>query len=595
MTSTQLILFGLFGVVFGALLWGRIRYDLIAFTALVAGLLLGVVPSNTAFDGFGHPATMVVALVLIVSRGLLNSGAVDIITRTFVDHSRALGLHIALFGGIGGLLSGFMNNVAALALLMPVDIQAANKAGRPPGQTLMPLSFATILGGLTTLIGTPPNIIIASFRQTAIGEPFRMFDFFAVGAAAAIVGIIFISTIGWRLIPQGKTNRNAPKELARLEGYVADLEVPKGSKIIGTQVRDLDETAHENDCEVLGLLRRGKRLPGRARREIIRAGDRLVVKASPEAINALNGALGLSLQAGSGTGSVMDTVLGDDLVLAEAVVTSESRLAGRTAQQMRLLRRYGATLLGISRQGRTIRTQVRKTKLQPGDIVLLVGAPEAVEDLISRTSSLPLADRGFNVIQHSRAWMAIGIFSAAIGAAAIGLVDLPVVLAAVVVAYALTDIVPLREIYDAIEWPVIVLLAAFIPLGAALESSGGTALIASGLTVLTGGLPAWVALTAVMVVTMTMSDVLNNTATAIVAAPVGLALAQNMGVNPDPFLMAVAVGASCAFLTPIGHKNNMLILGPGGYKFGDYWRMGLPLEILVVATAVPVILVVWPL
>lgn len=591
MTTDQIILFTLFALVFAALLWGRWRYDIVAFTALVAALLLHVVPTEEAFSGFGHPATIIVALVLVVSRGLLNSGAVDLITRLVIDQSRSIGAHILTMGGVAGLLSGFMNNVAALALFMPVDIQASQKAGRTPGQTLMPLSFATILGGLFTLIGTPPNIIIASFRETALGAPYQMFDFAPVGLITAVVGIAFVAFIGWRLIPVPKGSKNAAKDLAELEGYVAELAVPKGSKSIGIKVRDLDGVAEENDCEVLGLARRGKRLPGRARAEEIRANDRLVIKASPDAINALAGALGLTIKGQTGTSNA----LSGDLVLSEAVVTADSRLVGRTAMNVRLLGRYGVSLLGISRQGRTIREQIRKTELMAGDILLLVGTPDRVEDVVSRMGCLPLAERGLQVTQHGRAGLAIGLFLAAIIAASFGWVYLPVALAAVVVAFVFTDIVPLRELYDTIEWPVVILLGSFIPLGAALEASGGTDLIANGIASLTGTWPAWATLTVLMVVTMTLSDVLNNTATAVVAAPVAVSLANNLGANPDPFLMAVAVAASCAFLTPIGHKNNMLILGPGGYSFGDYWRMGLPLEIIVIATAVPAILVFWPL
>ena len=591
MSFDQIVLFSLFFLVFVGLLWGRWRYDLVAFTALIIALIVGAVPTEIAFSGFGHPATIIVALVLVVSRGLTNSGAVDLITRSVVDQSRSIGMHITIMGGIGGLLSAFMNNVAALAMLMPVDIQAAQKSSRTPGQTLMPLSFATILGGLVTLIGTPPNIIIASFRETALGEPFKMFDFAPVGFIAAIVGIAFVATIGWRLIPEQSRSKNAAGELAELEGYVADLVVGEGSKAIGQKVKELDAIAEENDCYVLGLARRGQRLPGRARNEEIRAGDHLIIEASPEAINALVGALGLQYQGQTSSSKV----LSGDLVLAEAVVTRESRLVGRTAMQSKLLARYGTSLLGISRQGKTIRTQVRKTELEPGDILLLLATPENIEDVIGRMGFLPLADRKLPVTQYERAWLAIGVFAAALIAASFGWLYLPVALAAVAIIFVFSDIVPLRELYDTIEWPVVVLLGSMIPLGAALESSGGTELIVNGLAAATSGMPAWVALTLLMIVTMTLSDVLNNTATAIVAAPVAIGLANQLGVNPDPFLMAVAVAASCAFLTPIGHKNNMLILGPGGYSFSDYWRMGLPLEIIIVAVSVPAILVFWPL
>lgn len=591
MSFDQIILFTLFFLVFAGLLWGRWRYDLVAFTALIVALLLQVVPTDLAFSGFGHPATIIVALVLVVSRGLTNSGAVDLITRSVIDQSRSIGMHITILGGIGGILSAFMNNVAALAMLMPVDIQAAQKAGRTPGQTLMPLSFATILGGLVTLIGTPPNIIIASIRETTLGEPFKMFDFAPVGIIAAIVGITYVATIGWRLIPEQPRKKNATSELAELEGYIADLIVADDSKAIGQKVKELDAIAEENDCYVLGLARRGNRLPGRARNEEIKAGDHLIIEASPEAINALVGALGLKFQGQTSS----NKALSGDVVLSEAVVTRESRLAGRTAMQSKLLARYGVSLLGISRQGKAIRTQVRKTELEPGDILLLLGTPDNVEDVIGRMGFLPLADRQLPVTQYHRAWLAIGVFAAALIAASLGWIYLPVALAVVAIAFVFTDIVPLRELYDTIEWPVVVLLGSMIPLGAALESSGGTELIVNGLAAATNGMPAWVALTLLMIVTMTLSDVLNNTATAIVAAPVAIGLANQMGVDPDPFLMAVAIAASCAFLTPIGHKNNMLILGPGGYSFSDYWRMGLPLEIIIVAVSVPAILVFWPL
>jgi di/tricarboxylate transporter len=592
MTLDQIILFSLFFLVFIGLLWGKWRYDLVAFTALIAGLIAGVVPTEIAFEGFGHPATIIVALVLVVSRGLTNSGAVDLITRSVIDHSRSIGMHITILGGIGGILSAFMNNVAALALLMPVDIQAAQKAGRTPGQTLMPLSFATILGGLITLIGTPPNIIIGSFRETALGEPFGMFDFAPVGLIVAIVGIAFVATIGWRLIPEQKKKKNSPQDLMELEGYVADLVVAEGSSAIGQQVKDLDAIAEENDCIILGLSRRGKRLAGRARSEEIKEGDSLIIEATPAAINALVGALGLQYQ---GQASSSKNALSGDLVLAEAVVGNDSRLIDRTAMNIRLLSRYGVSLLGLSRQGKTQREQVRKTKLQAGDILLLLGPPDAIDDVIPRMGCLPLADRGLQVTQYERAGLAIGLFAAALIAASIGWLYLPVALALVAVVFVYTDIVPIRELYDTIEWPVVVLLGSMIPLGSALESSGGTQLIVNGLAAVTADLPAWVALTLLMIVTMTLSDVLNNTATAIVAAPIAVGLASQMGVNPDTFLMAVAIAASCAFLTPIGHKNNMLVLGPGGYSFADYWRMGLPLEILIVAISVPALLVFWPL
>ncbi len=591
MTTEQTILFSLFGFVFAMLLWGKFRYDLVAFGALLISLILGVVPEKEAFSGFGHPATVIVALVLVVSRGLTNSGAVDLIARRVVDAGRSIGTHISVMSGIGAVLSAFMNNVAALALLMPVELQAARRASRSPGITLMPLAFATILGGLVTLIGTPPNIIIAQIRGDALGEPYHMFDFAPVGLACAVVGIAFVALIGWRLLPKSVTDHDSAKELIDLSGYIAEMVVPEGSPAIDRMVRDLDEDAEETDTVVLGLVRNGKRLPGRARTNTIRAGDILVVEADPESIDRLKGLLKLEY-----IGEKRHTeAAGADMGLLEVIVQRDSRINGRSADDVRLLRRQGVTLLGVSRHGKRFTSRVRRLTAQPGDILLLFGPAERLGDVASWLGTLPLAERGLQVTKHSKAGTAVAIFAAAILAASFNLIYLPVALGCVAALFVLFDIVPVRELYDHIEWPVVILLGSMLPLGAALEAEGGTALIAQSIVTATSGLSPVIVLTVLMVVTMTLSDVLNNTATTVIAAPIALQVAGSLGVNPDPFLMAVAVAASCAFLTPIGHKNNTLIMGPGGYNFGDYWRMGLPLEIIVIAVAVPMILLVWPL
>ncbi|MEL7092910.1 MAG: SLC13 family permease [Pseudomonadota bacterium] len=591
MTTDQIILFALFGAVFGLLIWGRFRYDIVAFSALMAGVVLGVVPAADAFSGFGHPATLVVALVLVVSAGLVRSGAVFLITRTLVDASRFLGAHITLMGAVGGVLSAFMNNVAALALLMPVDIQTARKAGRNPGLSLMPLSFATILGGMVTLIGTPPNIIIASIREESLGAPFAMFDFAPVGGAAAIAGLAFVALIGWRFIPVRDTGSASPEEA--LSGYIAELTVPDGSKHIGSRLSDLDTAADQADVAIIGLIRDGKRRYGRARNSELIAGDTLVLEATPDALDEFRSAT--SLAVADATREEKLRAAGDGVEIIEVVVTETSRLIGRTAQAVGLNWRQNTVLMGLSRGGKTVSKEIRKTPLRAGDILLLLVPRDTGADVTAWLGCLPLAERGLAVTADDKVWLAIALFGGAVVAASLGLIYLPVALGLVVVAYVLAKIVPLSELYTHIEWPVVVLLGSMIPLGAALETSGGTELIAGWLITLTDGLPAWAVLTVLMIVTMSLSDVLNNTATTIVAAPVGIQMAQTLGVSPDPFLMAVAVAASSAFLTPIGHKNNTLILGPGGYQFGDYWKIGLPLEVIVVAVSIPAILLFWPL
>jgi len=593
MTTDQAILFTLLFFVFALLIWGRLRYDLVAFMALTAALILGVVPKDQAFSGFGHPATIIIALVLIVSKGLSNSGVIELVAKQVSRFSQSLQTHIAAMSGIAAALSAVMNNVAALALLMPVDIQAAIKAKRSPALTLMPLSFATILGGLITLIGTPPNIIIAEFRQQALGQGFAMFDFAPVGLACAVVGVLFVATIGWRLLPAEIRQQDSPQKLFDVSEYVAELHVPEDSPAIGQRVRDLDAVAEENDVVILGLIRHGKRLPGQARLTEISDGDILVVEAVPEAMDKIVGVLKLNFQA---RGRDTSPLSSEDMSLLEVVVPGGARIEGRSVAALRLHHRFGVTLLGVSREGRQFRERVRHLQIRAGDVLLLFGPVDTLTEISSWLGTLPLAGAAdLSLTKRHKAWLAAGLFAAAILLASTGLLYLPVALAIVVAAYVLLNILPARQVYDSIEWPVIVLLGSMIPLGVALEASGGTALIADGITSLAEGYSPVVVLTLLMVVTMTLSDVMNNTATAVIAAPIALDIAGRLQVSPDPFLMAVAVAASCAFLTPIGHKNNTLVMGPGGYRFGDYWRMGLPLEVLIIVVSIPVITWVWPL
>ena len=593
MTTDQTILFTLLFVVFALLIWGRLRYDLVAFMALIAALVLGVVPKEQAFSGFGHPATVIIALVLIVSKGLSNSGVVEQLAKQVSRFSHSLQTHIAGMSGIAAALSAVMNNVAALALLMPVDMQAASKAKRSPALTLMPLSFATILGGMITMIGTPPNIIIAEFRQQATGTSFSMFDFAPVGLACAVVGVLFVATIGWRLLPARYKEQQTAQKLFDVSGYVAELHVPEDSPAIGQRVRDLDALAEEEDVAVIGLIRRGKRLPGQARLSEVRVGDILVVEAVPEAIDKIVGVLKLDYQArGQDTGPLSN----EDMTLLEVVVPGGARIEGRAAYTLRLQNRFDVTLLGVSRQGRQFRERVRTLEIRAGDVLLLFGPGELLAEVSSWLGTLPLAGADkLTPTKRHKAWLAAGLFAAAIILASVGVLYLPVALSIVVAAFVLLNILPARQVYESIEWPVIVLLGSMIPLGVALETSGGTGLLAAGITGLADGYSPVVVLTLLMIVTMTLSDVMNNTATAVIAAPVAMDIANHLQVSADPFLMAVAVAASCAFLTPIGHKNNTLVMGPGGYRFGDYWRMGLPLEVLVIVVSIPMIVWVWPM
>jgi di/tricarboxylate transporter len=592
-SSEQILLVVLLAVVLVLLVWERWRYDLVAFTALMAAVVLGLVPTNEAFAGFGHPAVVVVALVLVVSRGLANSGAVELLARFLVAKGRSLAAHVGLLASVAAALSAFMNNVAALALLMPLDLKAATAARRSPAHTLMPLSFASILGGMVTLIGTPPNIVVAEYRADALGAPYRMFDFTPVGLAVTLVGVAYVALVGWRLIPVGRGKRDSPKELLELHGYLAEIAVPAKSKCVGRKVGALDPIAEEHDAEIVGLVRLGERLPARARGVEIAAKDLLVLQGTAQGIEGLAGAL--ELDAAGETGARGEEIGGEDASLVEAVVPRGARIEGRSARSLHLSSRRGAALLGVSRQGKRFSERVRHLTIEAGDILLLLGDAEKLDDVISWLGVLPLAPRGLTVVRRSKLGIALGAFALAVVLAALGVLDLPIALGLVVGVMVGSGVLPLRQVYESVEWSVLVMLGSMIPLGAALERTGLAEWIANALVGLAAGWPPALVLVVMMALTMTLSDVMNNVATAVIVAPIALGTANGMGVNPDTFLMGVAVASSCAFLTPIGHKNNTLILGPGGYRFGDYWRMGLPLEILVLAVGVPVLLWVWPL
>jgi di/tricarboxylate transporter len=592
MTTDQGLLFGLLAVMLVLFVWGRIRYDVVALGTLVVATFAGLVPADAAFAGFGNTAVITVALVLTISAGLTRSGAVAVLGKQLADGTDRVTRHIALVGGIGAVLSAFMNNVAALALLMPLDMQAARRARRPAGLTLMPLAFATILGGLVTLIGTPPNILIAEFRGREMGTPFRMFDFAPVGLLAAAAGLAFVALVGWRLVPRRDDDARGAGASAG-DAFLAELVVSPGSGAIGRTVPEIEAEGDRAGLSILRLVRDERRINGAALATKLREGDVLMVEATSDGIEEFR--VSMKLDFVGGKAAAMAEAGSRGLVVTEAIVTEGARIAGRSAQALGLGWRRRTILVGISRHGRRISRALRRERIRPGDVLLLLTPEEEAAEVIDWLGCLPVGDRSLSVTDTSRILPAVGLFAAAILAATLGLTSLPVAFGAVVLGYLAFRVLPLAELYAHIHWPVIVLLGALIPIGIAFETTGGAGLIASSLVAATDGMPPWVALTLLMVVTMTLSDLLNNAATAVLAAPVAVDVANRLGTSADPFLMAVAVAASCAFLTPIGHQNNTLVMGAGKYRFGDYWRMGLPLEALIVAVSIPAILYFWPM
>lgn len=588
------------GVVFAILLatlvffvWGRWRYDVVAIAALLAVFLAGMVPADQVFLGFGHPAVITVAAVLVLSRGLLNAGVVDALSRHLERVGSRPTLQVAALTTVVILCSGFMNNVGALALLMPVAIWMSRKSGRSPSLLLMPLAFGSLLGGLITLIGTPPNIIIALYRAETGAPAFGMFDFVPVGAPVALAGLLFITLLGWRLTPRREA-QSTPEELFEIEGYISELVVPEGSKFVGKTIYHLTSAMEkETDAVVVDLVRSNRHTPAPPWYEIIEAGDILMVEAAPEELKELIDSLGLEFVVGK---AHSDAMLGaGEVRLMEAVIVADSPLVGRTAANLNLGRDYGINLLAIARRGRQLQRRLRQTKLIVGDILLLQGADESLKTMLKKFRCLPLAERGLRIGQPRNVLLAVGIFAAAMALSALDLMPVQIAFTAASAMMVLAGLVPLKDIYESVDWPIIVLLGAMFPLGHALESTGGAQLIADGLLQLSHGAAPMVVLAMLMVGTMVLSNVVNNAAAAVLMAPIAITLAEGMAVSVDPLLMAVAVGASCAFMTPVGHQSNALVMAPGGYLFGDYWRLGLPLSVIVIVVAVPLIHYFWPM
>ena len=592
MTTQQLLISGILLMTLLAFVWGRWRYDLVAMFALMSAVVVGIVDPGEAFEGFGHPAVITVAAVLIISSALRNAGVVDEVASRISHLTETPILHIAALTGVVTVASAFMNNVGALALMLPIAMSTAQERKRSPGLILMPLAFGSLLGGMMTLIGTPPNIIVASIRARESGEPFGMFDFAPVGLPVAIAGFAFITLIGWRLMPRARLEFKEDASLMAAGVYLTEAHVPASSSLVGKTLGEIDGLA-DNSVEVIGVA--GKRRFARAVRAdyAIAEEDILILRARSDDLKSFLDKHGLELRSTATPTFIQPSP--DNEIMAEGIVRNDSPLIGRGVEFIR--RQTGRTLalVGLARHGRPVTQRLRQQIFRAGDVLLLHGDSESVDQQFGMLGLWPLMRREINLNRTRKIALAGSIFALAIVLGIAGVVTLPIAFVLAVGAYVLTGILSTREIYDDIDWPVIVLLAAMIPVGNALTTSGTTQLVADSLIQVTEGLSIPVILTLLLVVTMLLSDVINNAATALVMAPLGIAMAHSLGVSADPFLMAVAVGASCAFLTPIGHQCNTLVMGPGGYKFSDYWRMGLPLEILITVISVPAILWAWPL
>ena len=595
MTWDQISILGLLSVTVVMFIWNRWRYDVVAGIALLAAIYLGIVDVDRAFAGFSHPAVITVACVLVISKALQNSGLVDIFLRVLAGARRNATSQIAANCGIVGCLSAFMNNIGALALMLPVTIRDAKKAKRRASKILMPLSFASLLGGLVTMIGTPPNIIIATIRQENLGQPFGMFDFAPVGLAVAVCGLLYIVTIGWRLIPVNG-QEEAQDDRFQIARYLTEVRVTEGSLLINSTVGGLEKIC-ENEVTVMAIIRHKRNRLAPSTAEKILEHDVLILQGDSESLQPLFASPGL-VQVGDGDDdadkdAASDLLQSEEFKVVEVVIMPNSMMEGVMMRDLRLHDRYGINLLAVSRQGSTPMFRLARIRFRIGDVLLLQGADKTMEQTVSALGCMVLFSKARAFAIRTKSYVTPGVFALGIAAAAFGLVPVQIAFATTCVALILLKAVKLRDAYRSIEWPIIILLGCLIPIGEALHTTGATELISNGILSVAFDIPLWFLIALLIVVSMLLSDLIHNSPTAVLMAPLALSLAEAMQISPDPLLMAVAIGAASAYLTPIGHQSNTLVMGPGGYNFGDYWRMGLPLDIVIVSVAVPMILWVW--
>ena len=574
----------------GLFVWGYWRYDTVALIALLVFVLLKLVPASEAFVGFSNPAVITVAAVMVLTKAISQSGLIDLVVKKIAPLTHNEILHIGSLTLITGFLSAFMNNVGALALMMPVAIHSARSANISPSTVLMPLSFASVLGGLTTKIGTPPNLLVSAYKEELTGHTFAMFDFTPIGFSVAIVGVLFIALVGYRLIPIRIKSSKTDEDTFPINDYISEILVPEDSPLVGQTCLELEQLT-EGEHSILGLIRGRKKRLFVPKDEVLQAKDVLIVEGSHDDLHQLLEAGKLEIAGGE---IVKQEVLkSGDIALVEAVVTPGSRSEGRSWQRMRIRSRFNINLLAIARSGHAFRDRLNHVNLKAGDVILLQGNAEAIQENIINLGLVPLAERELKVGFRRRMLLPLFIFFAAILTASLGYLPVSVSFMTAIVIMVILNISPMRQVYRSIDWSIVVLLAALIPIGGALQSSGATDLISHLILSLAGGDSTIIIIALLLIITMTLSDVMNNAATAVVMAPIASSVAQSLHLPVDAFLMAVAVGASCSFLTPISHQNNTLVMGPGGYKFFDYLRLGIPMELIVFIISVPLIYLIW--
>lgn len=591
--SSQVVLFVVLTLSFIGFMWGKLRYDLVAVLALLFVIFGGAVSGEEAFLGFVHPAVIIIASMFVIGKGLTDSGIFELLLRKITTPymERHPVMQLAVLVGMVTFISAFINNVGALAFMMPIAIKMARKSNVSPGMYLIPLAFGSHLGGFLTLIGSSRNIIVSAFRETATGVPFTMFEFSYVGIGIVVVGIIFLSFISWRLLPHGRKKSGIETPFT-VENYLTEVRVAPESFAVEKSIAELKKS-EDSKVFITALIRDGVRMNYPANHEILRAGDVLLIQDDSEALTEFIEVNGFTLVGNKAIEEGSSPT--DETKDVELVVAPGSMLEGKTWKEIPLRTRFGVNLLAIAREGGQLRKHLDDTRFLAGDILLVRGREETIEEVSKNMGTLPLADRELLFGRTPKVWGTLAIFIVTIILASIHIVPIHLLFLTAAVAMIIGGIVGLEEAYKSVQWSVIVLLGAMITVGMALQSSGAAHEIADMFISAQEIVSPVAMLAIVLAVTSLLSDFVNSNAAAIIMAPIALVLANGIGASMDPFLMAVAIGANVAFLTPYGHESNALVMKAGGYKFKDYITTGLPLEILVLVVSLPLILYFWPL
>ena len=588
MTTAQILSFAVIGAMMAAFIWGKFRYDVVAAVALLAAMAVGVVPFDQAFAGFANDIVIIVGSALVVSAAVSRSGVMELMLQRFAPNLSSPRLQLIVLVTTVAFLSAFVKNIGALAIMIPIAFQFARRSSVSPSMFLMPMAFASLLGGLMTQVGTSPNIIVSELRGDLTGTSFSMFDFTPVGLALTLAGIAFLALFYW-LLPNRRREGLAVEEAIEIKNYTTEASVTETSSLLDKTVSDLQKlgSGRVMVTSIVGPDKKKRRIPFPD--ATLKLGDRLLMEGEPDALDVVVEQGGLALSDRTQPGSP------NDLSSIEAIIGPTSNLIGRTASEYGLFERTSVNLLAVSRRDKRFNERLSHIPLEAGDVVLVQAPEKVIGEQLRLLDLLPLVERQLKLGVARRRWLPLVILLLAMALTAFGIVPVAVAFFGAAVLIVALGALPLRDLYSEIDGPILIMLAALIPVSDSLRATGATDLIASLLSSVSMGLPPMAALGLIMIAAMAVTPFLNNAATVLVMAPIAATFAADLGLRPDAFLMAVAIGAGCDFLTPIGHQCNTLVMGPGGYRFGDYWRLGLPLSIIVLIVGVATLTVVWPM